>query len=114
MERIRPTFGNDVGNRTTTTTVFGAIRIRENGDFPIRRTVVGSKGLSSNRIVVVVLTVDEKVVGSWPGSIHHELGTVSPQTEVAVIGVISCNRCRACYASLRQYQRDRIQICIRQ
>src|SRR5438045_5011099 len=110
MKIVRSTLRNDVCNRPATAAIFGTVGVCQNRHFAVGGAVVWLKGLPCNRIIVVILTIDQEVVRAWTRSIYDELRSICPQPEIAIVSVSARDRCGTSNTSLRQYQRNRVQI----
>src|SRR5580693_5367414 len=85
MEIVAAGLADLVGYRSSSAAILGAVGICENNDFLNGLKVCSLKGLAADGIVVVILAVDEEVIGARPASIHRKIDSV---TESHLIGIV--------------------------
>src|SRR6266704_4112270 len=110
MECVRATPGNHIRYRATSATEFRAVGVRENRDFAVSFLIVGLKCLTSNRIIIIILTIDQEIVPPRARSIHAKLQPIRPEREVAVISIPASHLVAGGNTSFRQNYRNWIQI----
>jgi hypothetical protein len=89
VKPIRPAFVDHVGDGTASASILRSIRVSQNGHFADGFRIGRLKGLSIDCVVVVVLSIDEKIVGSWTRAIYCK---IDPVAYSAISGILNTGR----------------------
>src|SRR5690242_1149994 len=98
MERVRSALIDHIRYRASAASVLGSIAVRQNRHLSHGLQVRGLERLTRDRIVVVVLSVDQEVVRAGTIAVYRAIETVADPAAVAVLDSRLC-----------QNQRDGIQ-----
>src|SRR5579864_4948703 len=94
MKVVSPTFIDHVGNGSSPAAKLRPVGIGQNRHFADSFQVGGLKRLAIDRVIVVVLPVDQEIVLPWPRPVHREINSIAYATGSRVL-----------YARQRQHQR---------
>src|SRR5215472_4804222 len=99
MELVGAALADQVSYRTAATAKFGGVRVCQDGHFLNCLKVVRLKGLALNRIIVIVLSVQQEVVGARTRAVHGEAHSVAEAVRPHIQ-----------HSGLGQHQRNCIQV----
>ncbi len=85
MKTVRPGFADFVGHRAAPAPVLGTVSIGQNRNLLHRLQIDGLKGLAADRVIVIILSVDQKVIGPWPRSIDGKIYAIAESELVCVV-----------------------------
>ena len=84
MKLIRTATGDHIRDGSAAPAELGSVGVRENRDFLDRLEVCRLEALSFDEVVVIVLTIDQKVVRAWTLPVYGKIHAVRESTRHGV------------------------------